>query len=67
MLNRFEDPWSRFAATGKIEDYLTYKNHFTSTVRSPSGLYNNSDIRADIALSKAQLEITSSPDRIPRF
>jgi hypothetical protein len=55
MMQQFRDPWSRFANTGRIDDYMSYRKHFESFVR-PAGNYNTPDISAGIAISTAGLQ-----------
>jgi hypothetical protein len=53
-MQHFKDPWNRFASTGRIEDYISYRKHFESFVR-PAGA-QTPDISAGIAISTAQLQ-----------
>ena len=43
MMHRFEDPWNRFASTGRIEDYLSYKRHLEAIARQSSAGGSKSD------------------------
>jgi hypothetical protein len=52
-MQQFRDPWNRFASTGRIEDYISYRKHFESFVRPAAT--EPPDVSAGIAISKAEL------------
>jgi hypothetical protein len=54
MIQQFRDPWSRFASTGRIDDYISYRKHFDSVVK-PAGKQTLPDISAGVAISAAGL------------